>query len=51
LTEALSVAPVVDTETAALVVTDGEFRGSVVNDCGGFCMSATVPSALEATTR
>ena len=51
LTEALSVAPVVETETAASVVTDGGVRGSVVNDCGGLCTSATVPPALVATTR
>ena len=50
LTVALSVAPVAETETAASVVTDGG-RGRVVNDCGGLCMSATVPPALEATTR
>ena len=45
----MSVAPVAETETAALVVTDGAV--GVVNDCGGFCMSATLPPTPEATTR
>ena len=51
LTEALSVAPFVETETGALVTTDGKVGVGVVNDCGELRMSTTVPSSVMAMTR